>query len=56
MLPEDNYVRQGTLLKEHTFKWISTKSQLADPMTKEGGPAKFQHLWNIFLVDTNECT
>ena len=51
-----HYVRQDTLLKEHTFKWISTKFQLADPMTKEGGPAKFQNLWNTFLEDTNENT
>ena len=48
-----HYVRQGSLLNEHKFKWIGTKSQLADPMTKEGGPAKFKNLWDIFLIDTN---
>ena len=39
-----HYVRQGTLLKEHEFKWISTKCQLVDPLTKEGGPTKFNEL------------
>ena len=51
-----HYVRQGSLLNEHKFKWIGTKSQLADPMTKEGGPAKFKDLWDIFLIDTNDDT
>ena len=51
-----HYVRQGSLLNEHKFKWIGTKSQLADPMTKEGGPAKFKNLWDIFLIDTNDNT
>ena len=36
---------QINLLKEHEFKWISTKCQLADPLTKEGGPTKFNELW-----------
>ena len=46
-----HYVRQGTALKEHTFHWIGTKFQLADPMTKEGGPSKFKGLWDIYMVD-----
>ena len=46
-----HYVRQGTNLKEHTFHWIGTKNQLADVMTKEGGPSKFKNLWDVFLVD-----
>ena len=29
-----HYVRQGTALKEHKFKWIGTKYQLADIVTK----------------------
>ena len=49
-----HYVRQGTLLKEHEFKWISTKYQLADPLTKEGGPTKFNGLWDKYLVDTDD--
>ena len=39
-----HYARQGTLLNEHKFKWIGTKSQLAGPTMKEGGPAKFKNL------------
>ena len=46
-----HYVRQGTALKEHTFHWIGTKFQLADPMTKEGGPSKFKGLWDVYMVD-----
>ena len=36
-----HYVRQGTTLKDHIFHWITTKCQLADPLTKEGGKTKF---------------
>ena len=46
-----HYVRQGTALKEHSFHWIGTKFQLADPMTKEGGPTKFKSLWDSYMID-----
>ena len=38
-------------LNEHTFHWIGTKFQLADPMTKEGGPTKFKAIWNNYMID-----
>ena len=46
-----HYVRQGTTLKEHVFEWISTKYQLADPLTKPGTPSTFGHLWSILLTE-----
>ena len=49
-----HYVRQGTMLNEHKFHWIGTKSQLADPMTKEGGPTKFKHLEEKYMVNIDE--
>ena len=49
-----HYVRQGTLMNEHKFHWISTKYQLADPMTKEGGPSKFKSLEDKYMVDLDE--
>ena len=49
-----HYVRQGANLKEHIFHWINTKFQLADPMTKEGGPSKFKSLWDIYMIDMDD--
>ena len=49
-----HYVRQGANLKEHIFHWINTKFQLADPMTKEGGPSKFKSLWDIYMIDMED--
>ena len=49
-----HYVRQGTLMNEHKFHWISTKYQLPDPMTKEGGPSKFKSLEDKYMVDLDE--
>ena len=49
-----HYVRQGTMLNEHKFHWIGTKFQLADPMTKEGGPTKFKHLEEKYMVNIEE--
>ena len=46
-----HYVRQGATLKEHIFHWISTKSQLADPLTKEGGKSKFKDIWDTYMFD-----
>ena len=46
-----HYVRQGANLKEHTFHWIQTKHQLADPLTKEGGTSKFKNLWDAYMID-----
>ena len=49
-----HYVRQGTLLNEHKFHWISTKYQLADPLTKEGGPTKFRSLEEVYMIDLED--
>ena len=44
-----HYVRQGTVLKEHEFEWISSKFQLADILTKVGNKSSFSHLWSMIL-------
>ena len=44
-----HYVRQGTVLKEHKFEWISSKFQLADILTKVGTKPSFNHLWSLIL-------
>ncbi len=44
-----HYVRQGTVLKEHKFEWISSKFQLADILTKVGNKPSFNHLWSLIL-------
>ena len=44
-----HYVRQGTVLKEHKFEWISSKYQLADILTKVGSRSSFGHLWSLIL-------
>ena len=49
-----HYVRQGTVLKEHTFDWISTKHQQADPLTKSGSQRTFGHLWSTQLCNTED--
>ena len=49
-----HYVRQGANLKEHVFHWISTKYQLADSLTKEGGKSKFKDLWDIYMIDMDD--
>ena len=49
-----HYVRQGTLMREHKFHWISTKYQLADPLTKEGGPSKFKSLEERYMIDLED--
>ena len=46
-----HYVRQGTTLKEHEFEWISTKYQLADPLTKSGTMGTFGLLWSLLLTE-----
>ena len=46
-----HYVQQGTTLKEHKFEWISTKYQLADPLTKSGTMGTFGLLWSLFLTE-----
>ena len=48
-----HYVRQGTSLNEHKFKWIGTKFQLADTLTKPGTPKTFSFLWSFQLTDLN---
>ena len=49
-----HYVRQGTTLKEHVFKWIGTKYQLADPMTKPGTQNDFGKMWSLQLSENDE--
>ena len=49
-----HYVRQGTVMNEHKFHWISTKFQLADPMTKGGGPTKFESLEDKYMIDLDK--
>lgn len=44
-----HYVRQGTVLKEQKFEWISSKFQLADILTKVGNKSSFSHLWSLIL-------
>ena len=44
-----HYVRQGTVLNEHKFQWISSKFQLADILTKVGNKASFNVLWSLLL-------
>ena len=44
-----HYVRQGSVLKEHKFEWISSKYQLADILTKVGNKSSFEHLWSLIL-------
>lgn len=44
-----HYVRQGTVLKEHKFDWISSKFKLADILTKGGNKSSFGHLWSLIL-------
>ena len=44
-----HYVRQGTMLKEHKFEWISSKFQLAVILTKVGSKSSFSHLWSMIL-------
>ena len=46
-----HYVRQGTALKEHKLKWIGTKHQLVDILTKVGIKSSFQYLWSLILHD-----
>ena len=46
-----HYVRQGSTLKEHIFEWISTKYQLADPLTKPGTIGTFGFLWSLLLTE-----
>ena len=48
-----HYVRQGTVLNEHNFHWISMKHQLADLLTKVGSNSKFKSLWEILLHDND---
>ena len=47
-----HYVRQGTTLKEHDFKWIGTKNQLADILTKSSNAIMLSPLWPVIL---DEC-
>ena len=46
-----HYVRQGTLLNEHKFQWVSTKFQLANPLTKCGSTSKFRDILDTFMVE-----
>ena len=48
-----HFVRQGVSAKpqQHVLKWIGTKNQLADFLTKAG---KFEDLWNIVFVASQE--
>ena len=49
-----HYVRQGTALNEHKFSWISTKSQLADILTKPGSVSTFKDLWDLILHESEK--
>ena len=40
-----HYMQQGTVLQEHEFKWIGTKHQLSDPLTKPGSEKSILELW-----------
>ena len=44
-----HHVRQGTVLKEHKFEWISFKFQLTGILTKVGHKSSFSHLWSMIL-------
>ena len=46
-----HYVKQGTALKEHKFKWSGTKFPLADILTKVGNRPSFGHLWSLILYE-----
>ena len=46
-----HFVRQGVSMKQLVLKWIGTKSQLADFLTKSG---KFTDLWDTVFVKTND--
>ena len=49
-----HYVCQGSSLKEHEFKWIGIKYQLADPMTKPSTLADFGKLWSYQLSEDDQ--
>ena len=49
-----HYVCQGSALKEHKFKWIGTKYQLADPFTKPGTLSEFGMLWSYQLPEDEQ--
>ena len=46
-----HYVCQGSTVKEHTFEWISTKYQLADPLIRLGTISTFGFLWSLLLAE-----
>jgi len=46
-----HYVRQGVSTKQHYLKWIGTKNQLADFLTKIG---KFTELWERVFVNSGD--
>ena len=48
-----HYVQQGTALEEDKFEWISTKYQLAGPLTKSGSVNSFMELWKYMLHECN---
>ena len=50
-----HYVRQGTVLKEHQFEWISSKFQLADILTNIGNKSSFSHLWAMILHQEDQA-
>ena len=47
-----HYVRRETALKEHVFKWIGTKNQLSEKLTKSSNAITFSLSWSVIL---HEC-